>query len=153
VAAKTSDVDEKEQKDSILRNIEKSAGQKFSEESLELGRLEGTQRFNKLKEQLGACTKCGLCVRACPVCWCKDCILLRKIKTIDPLLLHTTRFVHMGDTCVNCGKCDENCPKGIQLSRIYYGLATELGKSTGYRPGLDLDQPSRRSGKIMLGKA
>ena len=152
-AAKTSDVAEKEQKDSIIRNIEKSATEKFAKESMELAGLEGKQRFDKLKELLSPCTKCGLCVRACPVCWCKDCILLKKIKTIDPLLLHTTRFVHMGDTCVNCGKCDENCPKGIPISRIYYGLATELSKYTGYRPGLALDQPSQRSGKIMLSKA
>jgi formate dehydrogenase subunit beta len=151
-AVNNSDVSEKEQKDSIIRNIEKNAAQKFAEESEELEGLEGRQRFDKLKGMLDPCTKCGLCVRACPVCWCKDCILLKKIKTIDPLLLHTTRLVHMGDTCVNCGKCDENCPKGIQLSRIYYGLATELGKLTGYRPGLALDQPSQRSGKVMLGK-
>jgi formate dehydrogenase subunit beta len=147
------DAAEKEQKDSVIRNIEMNATLKFTKERMELAGLEGNKRFDKLREMLEPCTKCGLCVRACPVCWCKDCILLKKIKTIDPLLLHTTRLVHMGDTCVNCGKCDENCPKGIQLSRIYYGLATELGKLTGYRPGLALDQPSQRSGKIMLSKA
>jgi formate dehydrogenase subunit beta len=149
----TADAVEKEQKDSIIRNIEKSATQKFAKEVMELAELNGKQRFDKIKELLSPCTKCGLCVRACPVCWCKDCILLKKIKTIDPILLHTTRLVHMGDTCVNCGKCDENCPKAIQLSRIYYGLATELGKLSGYRPGLALDQPSQRSGRIMLSKS
>jgi formate dehydrogenase subunit beta len=152
-AAKASDIAEKEQKDAVLRNIEKNAAERFAKESTELMGLEGKQRFDKLKELLNPCTKCGLCVRACPVCWCKDCILLKKIKTIDPLLLHTTRLVHMGDTCVNCGKCDENCPKGIQISRIYFGLATELSRQSGYRPGLALDQPPRRSGKIMLSKA
>jgi formate dehydrogenase subunit beta len=147
------DISEKEQKDSIIRSIERDATAKSMKENDELAKLQDEKRFNRLKEILDPCTKCGLCVRACPVCWCKDCILLKKIKTLDPLLLHTTRLVHMGDTCVNCGKCDENCPKGIQLSRIYYGFATELGKLTGYKPGLVLNQPSQRSGKVMLSKA
>ncbi|WXG43286.1 MAG: Coenzyme F420 hydrogenase/dehydrogenase, beta subunit C-terminal domain [Promethearchaeati archaeon SRVP18_Atabeyarchaeia-1] len=152
ISLSSSDVSEKEQKDSVIRDMEKGADKRLEEQNEELARLEGNKRFAQLKAMLDPCTKCGLCVRACPVCWCKDCILLKKIKTIDPLLLHATRLVHMGDTCVNCGKCDENCPKGIQLSRIFYGFASELGKLTGYKPGLALHQPSQRSGQVILGK-
>jgi formate dehydrogenase subunit beta len=66
------------------------------------------------------------------------------------MILHVTRLEHMADTCVNCGKCDENCPKGIQLSKIYYGLASELSKQTGYKPGLSLEQAPQRSAKVLL---
>lgn len=142
--------EEIEQRESLVSEIEKQATEKLIKENMEFTRLIGEQRFKAFKDMFEPCTKCGLCVRACPVCWCKDCILLKKIKTIDQLLLHTTRLIHMADTCVNCGKCDENCPKGIQLSKIYYGLACELGKSTGYKPGLAPDQPSWRSGKVIL---
>jgi formate dehydrogenase subunit beta len=143
---------ELEKRESIVGQIGNAAGEKLTKENTEFTRLDGEKRFGLFMKMIEPCTKCGLCIRACPVCWCKDCILLKKVKTIDPLLLHTTRLVHMGDTCVDCGKCDENCPKGIQVSKIFYGLATELGKITGYKPGLALEQPSVRSAKFILGK-
>jgi formate dehydrogenase subunit beta len=146
------DKSELEKRESIVRQTEKAAEEKLMKENTEFAELGGEKRFKQFTKMIEPCTKCGLCIRACPVCWCKDCILLKKVKTIDPLLLHTTRLVHMGDTCVDCGKCDENCPKGIQVSKILYGLATELGKITGYKPGLDLEQASVRSAKSILGK-
>jgi len=136
--------------ESIVKSLEKQATEKLTAENAAFLKLDGKQRFDQFKKMIEPCTKCGLCVRACPVCWCKDCVLLKKIKTIDPILLHVTRLEHMADTCVNCGKCDENCPKAIQLSRIYYGLASELSRITGYRPGLSLDQAPQRSGKVIL---
>jgi formate dehydrogenase subunit beta len=143
---------ELEKRESVVEQIRNAAREKLTKENTEFTKLDGEKRFRQFMKMIESCTKCGLCIRACPVCWCKDCILLKKVKTIDPLLLHTTRLIHMGDTCVDCGKCDENCPKGIQVSKILYGLATELGKITGYKPGLDLEQPSVRSAKFILGK-
>jgi formate dehydrogenase subunit beta len=143
---------ELEKRESSVKQIERTASEKLTKDNTEFTALDREKRFKQFIKMIEPCTKCGLCIRACPVCWCKDCILLKKVKTIDPPLLHTTRLVHMGDTCVDCGKCDENCPKGIQLSKIFYGLATELGKVTGYRPGLALEQPSVRSAKFILGK-
>jgi formate dehydrogenase subunit beta len=143
---------ELENREKDIRRIEQTATEKLTKDNTEFAKLDGRERFKQFAKMIEPCTKCGLCIRACPVCWCKDCILLKKVKTIDPLLLHTTRLVHMGDTCVDCGKCDENCPKGIPVSKILYGFATELGKTTGYRPGLVLEQPSVRSAKFILEK-
>jgi len=141
---------EEGRQESIVKSLEKQAAEKLMTDNSAFLKLNAKQRFDQFKMMIEPCTKCGLCIRACPVCWCKDCILLKKIKTIDPILLHVTRLEHMADTCVNCGKCDENCPKGIQLSKIYYGLASELSKQTGYKPGLSLEQIPQRSAKIFL---
>ena len=100
------------------------------------------EEFNKRSDKLdlyNKCTVCGMCVKSCPVCICPVCALteLKKDEKIDPISFLLTRVAHIGDICVNCGKCNLMCPMKIPLSQIFFNLATNLEKEFGYCAGMD----------------
>ena len=100
------------------------------------------EEFNKRTDKLDVynkCTVCGMCVKSCPVCICPVCALteLKKDEKIDPITFLMTRVAHIGDICINCGKCNLMCPMKIPLSQIFFNLATNLEKEFGYCAGTD----------------
>ncbi|MBN2157578.1 MAG: 4Fe-4S dicluster domain-containing protein [Candidatus Lokiarchaeota archaeon] len=97
--------------------------------------------------ELAKCTMCGVCINACPVCFCTDCILQkqRKEKNIDNLTYQMTRVAHIGDSCVNCGKCDINCPTHLPLSLYFYSVTTKIKNEFKYETGMKKKEPIPRS--------
>ncbi len=97
--------------------------------------------------ELAKCTMCGICINSCPVCFCTDCILQkqRKEKNIDNLTYQMTRIAHIGDSCVNCGKCSQNCPTNLPLSLYFYSMYEKVKDEFKYRTGMDKKQPIPRS--------
>lgn len=103
-------------------------------------------RPDRIKE-LAKCTMCGVCINACPVCFCTDCVLQkqRKEKDIDMLSYQMTRVAHVGDSCVNCGKCDQNCPTNLPLSLYFYSVTEKVKKQFKYETGMNKKEPIPRS--------
>jgi ferredoxin len=103
--------------------------------------LENEDRFDLLTK----CTACGLCVRSCPVCFCPTCNLTAQVraKEMSKLGFITTRFAHVGDICVECGKCSTNCPMGIPLDLVFQAMRDTFKKKRNYEAG------SKREGKVM----
>lgn len=101
--------------------------------------------------ELAKCTMCGLCISACPVCFCTDCILQkqRKEKSIDNLTYQMTRIAHIGDSCIQCGKCDQNCPTNLPLSLYFYSMYEKVKKEFKYKSGMEKDDPIPRSWTAM----
>lgn len=101
---------------------------------------------DRIKE-IAKCTMCNMCIMSCPVCFCKSCILQqqRKEKTIDKLSYQLTRISHVGDACVGCGKCDQNCPQGLPLSLYFQSVNDEVLKKFGYEAGCNLNSIIPRS--------
>ncbi|MHA1756395.1 MAG: Coenzyme F420 hydrogenase/dehydrogenase, beta subunit C-terminal domain [Promethearchaeota archaeon] len=97
------------------------------------------------------CTACGMCIRGCPVCYCIDCILLKKKKekTIDNITYQLTRIAHVADRCIECGNCDNNCPMNLPLSLIFQSLNESFKVKFGYESGKSLDDIPFRSGKAI----
>lgn len=88
---------------------------------------------------LTKCTACGMCVKSCPVCFCKVCNLTAQVKakTMDQMTFLTTRFTHVGDTCVECGRCTTNCPMNIPLDLVFQSLRDSFKKDRKYESGSD----------------
>lgn len=106
---------------------------------------------NEKLERLMKCTACGMCIRGCPVCYCVDCILMKKKKdkNIDTLTYQLTRIAHDADRCVECGNCDNNCPMNLPLSLYFQSLSEAFKEKFGYTAGESIDDIPFRSAKAI----
>lgn len=127
----------------LIKEIENKGRERQQSEIAEFRAL---SQEEKLKA-LGKCTMCGLCIRACPVCFCVDCIIQkkRKAKAIDQFTYQLNRISHIADTCVQCGRCDAACPVDLPLNIYFNDIAMKLEENYGYVAGRSLDEVTPRS--------
>lgn len=124
--------------------VRERARQRQEEDFAELARLEPKERLDYWLSYFDRCIKCYGCRNTCPICFCKDCYLQPHKLIVKPggnppdRLFHLARLMHVGDSCVNCGRCEASCPMSIPISRLYHALNKELSALFGYEPGLDL---------------
>lgn len=103
------------------------------------------------------CVNCHNCMTACPMCYCQECFfdsatfdlegdrylgLAENRGAIrmptDTLLFHLTRMTHMVVSCVGCGCCEEACPNGIPLLKIFQMVGNRVQRLFDYIPGRSL---------------
>ncbi|MDD1670125.1 MAG: Coenzyme F420 hydrogenase/dehydrogenase, beta subunit C-terminal domain [Methanomicrobiales archaeon] len=120
-------------------------GDKWRERDFK-GLGEGNERLKKIMNDTSKCIKCYSCINACPICYCVECstrkpYLVPPGQVPPPFMFHMIRFVHISDSCVNCGQCEELCPMEIKNSLYMHALQTDLEKMFGHVPGIDMSLP------------
>ena len=101
------------------------------------------QRWAHLQETLSKCIRCNACRQACPLCYCKDCLLDQTrprwigagADISDVAIYHLTRAFHMAGRCAECGACARVCPVGIDTRLLLRKLSQDVEALYGYRPG------------------
>jgi len=107
-------------------------------------KMSSKERFDYWFGQFNQCIKCFGCRDACPICYCKDCILEADRGLVsggevppDPMF-PMVRATHVMDSCVNCGQCQDACPMELPLSLFIFMLNRELASIFKYEPGMDI---------------
>lgn len=114
--------------------------------------------INGLMDVLSTCKRCYNCQRACPICYCRECIMcsttfeyeMRDYKRWverkgsvklppDTLLFHLTRLNHMAVSCIACGQCTSACPSKIQVADIFNSIGAKVQALFNYVPGKSYD--------------
>jgi len=118
----------------------------------ELEDIERAERFLdsckvSITEFFDRCMKCMGCVFECPVCVCEEFCFAKEAGRCDfpppPPQFLAFRMLHIADSCVNCGACDEACCANIPLSLIFQKVQRKYWKETGYIPGIDYELSPR----------
>jgi formate dehydrogenase subunit beta len=140
-----------------IRAIE--SRKKRNEEEVLLARKWQERDFASLREmstdeklgywlgEFSRCIKCYGCRDACPICYCKDCILEADRGIVAPgeippdIVFPMIRSVHVMDSCVNCGQCEDACSMDLPLARLIFMLTRELGDIFKNEPGMDVNAP------------
>jgi formate dehydrogenase subunit beta len=114
---------------------------------------------DKLLAALSSCIRCHNCMTVCPVCYCKECFFNSPTFEMeadrylgmahkrgatrmpaDMLLFHITRMAHMAHSCVACGMCEEACPMGVPVFRLFKAASVPVQGLFNYEPGRDLEE-------------
>ena len=118
------------------------------QEAEQIEAMSPAERFEFWKAQFSKCIKCYACRQACPMCYCKRCI----VDVNQPQLINTSshtlgnfewnivRAFHLAGRCAACGACDRACPVNIPLRLINYRMGKEVKEAFNYYAGECSDQ-------------
>jgi len=103
------------------------------------------ERFHYWRGQFSQCVKCFGCRDACPICYCKECWLEPERGHVQggqippDVMWPMVRAMHVMDSCVNCGQCQDACSMNLPLARFIFMLNREIADIFKHEPGMDLD--------------
>lgn len=115
--------------------------------------------INSLMSELANCLRCQNCRKACPICFCRQCVFESMIfehdsdkylnwasrkglieMPTDTVLFHLTRLNHMGTSCVGCGQCESACPSKLPLAIMFQATGKKIQEIFDYEPGRSLEE-------------
>lgn len=108
--------------------------------------MSSPERLAYWVKEFEKCIKCYGCRDACSICYCETCLLeanrdFLEAGVIPPdALFPLTRLAHVGDSCVNCGQCQDACPMELPLSLLFSLQNARLSEVFEYTSGTDIEQ-------------
>ncbi|MFZ4800932.1 MAG: 4Fe-4S dicluster domain-containing protein [Chlorobium sp.] len=119
----------------IIASIKEHAPEAPRNPQLEqIEKMSPKERFAFWQAEFSRCIKCYACRQACPMCYCRRCIVdsnqpqwvNTSSHTLGNLEWNVVRAFHLSGRCVGCGNCDRACPVNIPLRLINAKMAGEV---------------------------
>lgn len=115
------------------------------DEIREFENMASEERYQHLMLEMSSCIRCYACRQACPTCNCDECFVditqPRWVdKGLDPSDLAVWQLIrtyHQAGRCVDCGSCEEACPRGIKLLWLTRKMNLIVKERFGFEAGLD----------------
>ncbi|MEI6757593.1 MAG: 4Fe-4S ferredoxin [Chlorobium sp.] len=133
----------------LLGSIKQNSPVKPSEVLFEqVEQMTPAERFAFWQEEFSRCIKCYACRQACPMCYCRRCIVdsnqpqwvNTSSHTLGNFEWNIVRAFHLAGRCVECGNCGRACPVNIPLRLINRRMAQEVIEAFDHFPGLNQTQ-------------
>lgn len=114
----------------------------------EIEAMSSDERYQFFAQELSKCIRCYACRNVCVACSCRTCIfdetrpqwVGRASDTVNNMLYHIVRAMHVAGRCVECGECERVCPVGIPLMLLNLKLVKDVDAFFGpYRAGMSLE--------------
>ncbi len=113
-----------------------------------LEQMNPKERFAYWQAEFSRCIKCYACRQACPMCYCRRCIVdcnqpqwvNTSSHTLGNFEWNIVRAFHLSGRCVGCGNCDRACPVNIPLRLINARMAQEVLGSFDHFAGMSETQ-------------
>ncbi len=117
-------------------------------ESARLEQMTPAERFAYWEDAFSRCIKCYACRQACPMCYCRRCIVDNNqpqwvntsSHTLGNFEWNIVRAFHLAGRCVECGNCGRACPVNIPLGLLNMKMTDEVLQSFNHYPGVSETQ-------------
>jgi len=110
-----------------------------------LEKMTDAERWAFWSKEFERCIKCYACRQACPLCYCRQCIVEKNQPQWVPPSAHAmgnvswniVRAFHLAGRCIDCGECERACPVGIPLLALNRAIQKEVNEAFNYVSGYD----------------
>lgn len=106
------------------------------------------EKWDLWSKEFERCIRCYACRNACPLCYCKECIvdqlspqwILRSVNVSENTIWNLIRAYHLAGRCSGCGECERACPMNIPLTKLNKKIEKDIKELFEYTAGLNPEE-------------
>ena len=106
------------------------------------------EKWEFWEKQFDRCIRCYACRNACPLCYCKECIvdqlspqwIRRSVNLSENTVWNLIRAYHLAGRCIGCGECERACPMDIPLTKLNKKIEKDIKEMFEYTSGINVEE-------------
>jgi ferredoxin len=134
--------------DVLIGNGIKSKNKEDFKKVLSFEKKSLKDKWDYWEKQFEKCVRCYACRNACPLCYCKECMVdqldpqwvRRSVDVSENTSWNLMRAFHLAGRCIGCGQCERACPMGIPLMELNKMIEKEIKEMFEYTPGINSEE-------------